>query len=193
MKPVRPATTVARPDASRRRAFVVITLLCCWMVAIGARLVYLQTSQHEWLSARARSQQQQRVVPTAPVRGLILDRQGKELARSVEAASFFAVPGEVEDAGDLAARLSRLLKLDARVLAERVRQAKEAGRAFVWLARKVDDDAAEAVRNLQLKGVYATNESKRRYPNGDLAAHVLGFIGDFPKARQQTRETVRGL
>ena len=72
-----------RPDVSRRRALVVAVFLCLWMVLVGARLAYLQTSQHEALSKRAR-QQQLDVEPLQAARGLILDRQGKELARSID-------------------------------------------------------------------------------------------------------------
>src|SRR5947209_16055431 len=87
---------ILRPDASRRRALVVAVFLCLWMTAVGARLAYLQTSQHEWLAKRARAQQLD-VEPQSAVRGLILDRQGRELARSVGVDSFFADPREVEN------------------------------------------------------------------------------------------------
>src|SRR3954471_5476105 len=88
------ASTKARPDNSRTRVLVVACVLGVWMIAIGARLVYLQTSQHTWLLTRARAQQQD-TVATSPVRGLVLDRHGNELARSVDVESFWAVPGEI--------------------------------------------------------------------------------------------------
>src|SRR5919112_1169471 len=165
-----------RPDASRRRALVVAVFLLLWMAAVGLRLAYLQTSQHDWLARRARAQQTG-VETEQAVRGLILDRQGRELARSVDVDSFFADPREVESADETAAGLGRVLDLDAPALASRLKEAKEARRGFVWLARKVDAERAEAVRALKLKGVYSTEEQKRRYPNGPLAAHVLGYVG----------------
>ena len=165
-----------RPDSSRRRALVVAVFLCAWMVVIGARLAYLQTAQHEWLARRARAQQISGET-LAPVRGLILDRQGRELARTIDVDSFFAAPKEVENVDDAAAPLARTLNLDETSLAARLREGKEAGRGFVWLARKVSDEQARAVVELQLKGVYPVQEPKRRYPNGALAAHVLGFVG----------------
>ncbi|HEV2708509.1 MAG TPA: penicillin-binding protein [Pyrinomonadaceae bacterium] len=169
------ARTAQRPDASRRRAIAVAIFLCGWMVVIGARLVYLQTVRHEELSKRARSQQQRDIVTNA-ARGLILDRQGREMARSVEVESFFAVPGEIEDVDETARKLAGALKTDAAPLAERLRQAKEARRSFLWVARKLDDAEAAAVTALNLKGVYPRKESKRRYPNNELAAHVVGFV-----------------
>ena len=145
------------------------------MGAVSARLVHLQTSQHEWHLKRARSQQQQ-AEPAGGDRGLILDRAGRELARSVEVESFFAVPVEIEDARDAAARLA-----SARGWTPPARRAaaagRETGRDFVWVARRVEDREAEAVRALGLKGIHSTKEPKRRYPNGALAAHVLGFVG----------------
>lgn len=165
-----------RPDVSRRRALVVAGFLCVWMVVVGARLAYLQTSQHEWLTRRARAQQLN-VEPVAPTRGLILDRQGRELARSVDTDSFFAAPGELENTDETARALARVLGLDAPSLSTRLKQAREARRSFVWLARKVNEEQSRAVSELKLKGVYAMQEPQRRYPNGGLAAHVLGFVG----------------
>ena len=94
-----------RPDVSRRRALVVAVFLLLWMTCVGARLAYLQTSQHVWLSNKARAQQTG-VEKEQAVRGLILDRQGRELARSVDVDSFFADPREVENASETAAALS---------------------------------------------------------------------------------------
>ena len=155
---------------------MVAAFLCLWMVAVGARLTYLQTAGHEWLARRARAQQTG-AAELQPVRGLILDRRGRELARSVGVDSFFAVPAEVEDVDAAAARLAPALRLDAAEIAGRIRQAKEARRSFVWLARKVSEEQARAVAALGLKGVHSRQERQRRYPNGALAAHALGFVG----------------
>jgi cell division protein FtsI/penicillin-binding protein 2 len=146
------------------------------MVLIGARLAYLQTSRHEWLAGRARAQQLD-VEPQQAARGLILDRQGRELARSVDVDSFYADPREVEDVEAASGALGRVLNIDALGLAARLKEAKAARRGFVWLARRVEDEQSRAVRELKIKGVYSTEEQRRRYPNGRLAAHVLGFVG----------------
>src|SRR5918992_6211612 len=104
--PERPtARNRPRPDTSRRRArFVVLTLLV-WMLVIGTRLIYLQVFSHEALGERARRQQQTLTATNAP-RGMILDRQGVELARSLKAVSFFAVPAEIADAREAARQLA---------------------------------------------------------------------------------------
>ncbi|MDT5262357.1 MAG: hypothetical protein QOC61_1361, partial [Acidobacteriota bacterium] len=165
-----------RPDASRRRALVVAVFLCLWMVVIGARLAYLQTSQHEWLAKRARAQQLD-IEPQAAARGLILDREGRELARSVDVDSFFADPREIENVEAAAESLARVLYIDGTGLATRLREAKAARRGFIWLARRVEEEQSRAVQGLKIKGVYSVEEQKRHYPNGALAAHVLGFVG----------------
>ena len=146
------------------------------MVVVGARLVYLQTSQHETLSARARAQQQN-AVEISPARGVIFDRSGRELARSINIDSFFAVPGEIADVDYMAVKLVSIVGGDASALAVRLKKAKEARRKFAWVARKLDDERGAAIKALNLKGIYALSESKRRYPNGSLASHILGFVG----------------
>lgn len=168
---------IVRPDASRRRALAVAIFLALWMVVIGARLVYLQTSQYEFLSQRARAQQQGTIDTSVPVRGLILDRTGRELARSVDTDSFFAAPDEIADIEDASRRLAPLLETDAGKLAARLKQAKDAKKKFLWLARKLDATRGAQVSALDIKGIHGRKESKRRYPNGALAAHVLGFVG----------------
>ncbi|HEX8686658.1 MAG TPA: penicillin-binding protein 2, partial [Pyrinomonadaceae bacterium] len=162
----------------------VAVFLCLWMVAVGARLAYLQTSQHGWLTKRARMQQLD-AEPQAAARGLILDRQGRELARSVDLDSFYADPREIEDAEGTAAALARTLGADATGLALRLKEAKGARRGFVWLARRVEEGRAAELKALKLKGVYSTEEQRRRYPNGALAAHVLGFIGGEERGREK--------
>ncbi len=174
--PERPhAQTKVHPDPSRPRTSLVVIVLSLWLLVIGARLVYLQVGQYETLSARARRQQQQTIATTAP-RGLILDRAGRELARSLEVDSFFVVPDELMDVRDTAARLAPVLDLKPTELAARLQTARQAKRKFVWVARQVDAAQAARVSALQLVGVHAQKETKRYYPNGALAAHVLGFV-----------------
>jgi cell division protein FtsI (penicillin-binding protein 3) len=168
--------TKARPDASRTRALVVASVLIVWMVVIGARLVYLQTFAHDWLEARARVQQED-TVATGALRGLVLDRQERELARSIDTDSFFIVPLEVTDVEETAARLAPVTGEDRAALAARLRVAKEKNRKFMWVARKLEMAEAAKVSALELAGLYSLKEPKRYYPNGQLAAHVLGFVG----------------
>jgi cell division protein FtsI (penicillin-binding protein 3) len=169
----------SRPDTSTSRALFVAALIVFWMFCITARLVYLQLSRHNKLAERAR-QQQQDSVDTLPQRGSLLDRQGRELARSVDTTSLYVAPDEISDAASLERTVSCLasgLNLNSRELSEQIEQARAAGRRFLWIARRVDVDQANRVLAQSLAGVHSRSEPKRYYPNGSLAAHILGYVG----------------
>src|SRR4026207_630019 len=89
------AQSKSRPDVSFGRALLVAAFIGFWMMAVSARLVYLQVSQHEGLANRAR-QQQQNAIETSGQRGNLLDGQERELARSVQTVSIFVDPGGVK-------------------------------------------------------------------------------------------------
>lgn len=165
-----------RPDCSRRRALALSALLALWMLAIGARLVYLQVAQHDWLSEKARSQQQFEA-ETAPARGLIVDRANHELARSAPVDSIFADPRDVTDVRETATRLATLLGVKSNDLIQTLQDGVSSERRFVWLARRIDAERARQIAALRLPGVHSVKESKRIYPNNSLAAHVLGYVG----------------
>ena len=158
------------------RALTVTVALVFWMLAIGARLVQVQVSQHNDLTARARSQQLG-AIETSPTRGQVLDRQGKELARSIDAESFFADPREIHNVEQTARAIAAATGLEQAELNTRLRDAKDANKKFVWIVRRLDVQAASKVDALRLDGVYSRKEPKRYYPNDSLAAHVLGFVG----------------
>jgi cell division protein FtsI (penicillin-binding protein 3) len=165
-----------RPDVSLRRAVFVTAFIVVWMLAIGVRLVYLQVSMHDKLAERAHKQQQG-AIETSPERGLVSDREGRQLARSIETDSIFLAPDEVADLDGTAEKLAGALGLDGVNLFRQLHQANNGDRRFVWVARRISLEQAEKVLALQLKGVHARKEPKRFYPNGTLAAHVLGFVG----------------
>ena len=171
-----PIQSPTRPDPSLRRALIVTVIIVVWMFAIGVRLVYLQVSQHDKLAQRAQ-QQQQGAIETAPVRGQLQDREGRQLARSVDTESIFVAPDEVEDVNQIAAQLAAAFHLDRAGLAKDLSEAKAGNRRFVWVARRLAAEQAEKVTALNLVGVHTQREPKRFYPNGPLAAHVLGFVG----------------
>lgn len=148
------------------------------MLVVCARLVYLQFSQHEGLANRAR-QQQQNAIETSPQRGELLDRQGRQLARSVQTVSLFLDPDGL-DIGQLectAQELSQSLGMKYKDLLAEFREAQEAKRRFIWIARRLDADQANRLVAMNLPGLQSVLEPKRYYPNGPLAAHVLGYVG----------------
>src|SRR5436305_1763502 len=87
--------------------------------------------------------------------------------------SVFAVPSEVPDVHATAGILGKILKADSTEIENRLR----ASHAFAWVSRKVDADIGSRIRALNLKGIYFQKESKRFYPERELAAQVLGYVG----------------
>ena len=160
----------------KRRLVVAATGFLLWSGVIEARLVYLQVYQHMDLVARA-ERQQLRTVAAAAKRGDILDRRGHVLAYSVDTDSIYAVPTEIDDEPQAAAALCRALgdctTGERQALVDRIRR----GRAFVYVRRQVTPDQARRVADLQLEGVGFMKENRRFYPNKELGAHLLGYVG----------------
>jgi len=150
--------------------------LVAWMAIVGARLAQLQISQHDELSTRAKNQQLG-AVETSPTRGLLLDRQGREIARSVDTESFNADPREIENVNETARRISAVTNQKRDELIAKIREAKDSNKKFIWLIRRLDLETASKLDAMALDGVYSRKEPKRYYPNDGLAAHVLGFVG----------------
>src|SRR3989441_3154856 len=186
---------VPRVSNPQRRALFIAIGLVVWMLAIGARLVQLQVNQHEELASRARSQQVG-AIETSPSRGQLLDRQGRELARSIDTESFFADPREILNTDNTARRITAVTGQDRAELAGRLSEAKETNKKFVWIVRRLDIQSASKLDQLNLDGIYSRKEPKRYYPNDSLAAHVLGFVGTdeigLSGVEQYYNEKIRG-
>ncbi len=173
------ARSKSRPDVSPGRALFVAAFIGFWMLVVCARLVYLQFSQYESLANRAR-QQQQNAIETSPQRGELLDRQERQLARSVQTVSLFIDPDGLDIGNSRSQRTTNrpVTRSEAsRAIARDFRKAHDEKKRFVWIARRLDADVANKVVALNLPGVQTQLEPKRYYPNGSLAAHVLGYVG----------------
>src|SRR5947207_2194928 len=161
------------PDPSpQRRLLTLGGVLAFWLFVICARLIQLQIFQYGDYVVRA-ARQQQRSVEVAAQRGVIYDRNRRELAMSIAVDSIFAVPSEIPDPATTASLLGKVLGIDSRELLTRL----QSSRAFCWISRKVAPESAGRVRALNLKGIYFQKESKRFYPKRELAAQVLGYVG----------------
>lgn len=165
-----PSATPA--NGAKKRLYLFGVLLFFWLLAVCFRLAYLQIIKYGDFVVRAQ-RQQQRTIEVSPRRGIIYDRNGHELAMSVNVDSVFAVPSEIPDQASTAAMLARILGADSNELLARIK----AGKNFAWVARKVDAETGDRIRVLNLKGIYFQKESKRFYPKRELAAQVLGYVG----------------
>ncbi|MFQ5700762.1 MAG: penicillin-binding transpeptidase domain-containing protein [Acidobacteriota bacterium] len=162
-----------------RRLGVLALASLSWAGFLGFRLVDLQVYQSDQMRQRAR-RQQERVITLDARRGIIYDRNGRELAMSIEVDSIYAVPAEIDDPARTAAILAPVLGLDRgkRSTARRALARKLTGdRLFVWVRRKIDPVLRTRVAALSLKGIHFVRENRRFYPHGELAAHVLGWVG----------------
>jgi cell division protein FtsI (penicillin-binding protein 3) len=155
-------------------AFVGV-LIAAGFAVVGARAVQLQVLQSQRLGSMARDQYV-REVEWRPRRGSITDRNGVLLAQDVEADSAFADPQELPERGRRAAlaRLARVLSIDERALSRRL----DRGGRFAWVKRRLSPDESAAVRALAVPGIHFAKESRRYYPRRELAAQVLGYVGD---------------
>jgi cell division protein FtsI (penicillin-binding protein 3) len=162
-------------EQARRRLAVVAALLTCACVLVGVRLVTIGLLEHErWTEFADR--QQLRSVPLDPERGALLDREGRELAVSVPAWSAFANPSLFPDESarlEAARRLAPALGLSEAAVGRRLQRRSH----FTWLRRKLGPEQRDAVAAVGVEGVGFVEESRRSYPNGELAAHVLGLVG----------------
>jgi cell division protein FtsI (penicillin-binding protein 3) len=146
-----------------------------WAGLIFAKLISLQVIHHKEYARLARQQQELRVRIPAP-RGPIFDRTGQALAMSIPTESVFVNPLRVPDMGVASEILARILDLDAGELRNRMRSAYDHQRGFLVVKRKISSAEAEQLRSLHLEWIAFQTESQRHYPNGTLAAHVLGSV-----------------
>ncbi|MFQ5695362.1 MAG: peptidoglycan D,D-transpeptidase FtsI family protein, partial [Terriglobia bacterium] len=161
-----------RAAAPRARLLFLGALAFLWLSVLVVRLVELQVVRHAELAGRA-TRQQQRTLEVTPKRGILYDRNGRELAVSIGVDSLFAIPEDVADPAVAARLLVPVLALQPRAL----EQALRSQRSFVWVKRKLAAEEAARVRALGLAGLHFQREYKRFYPKRELAAHVLGFVG----------------
>ena len=165
---------------SRMRVLGILAFFAFWSVLICCRLVWLQVFRHQdWVERAA--MQQERGFDVAPRRGILYDRNLHELAMTVLADSVYAVPKEIGDARpQIAAALAPVVHTDPTdgfTSEQQILARLNASRNFAWIARKQDAAVIEKVKALNLKGVYIQKEFKRFYPDNQIAAQVLGYVG----------------
>src|ERR1035437_9841080 len=161
-----------------RRLTCLAVIILLWGAAILKNLISLQVVHHREYAIRARSIQEVEVEIPAP-RGTIFDRDGRPLAMSLASRSVFINPMKV-DAGVASDLLGYLLHMDRGELFLKIKQAADAHRGYLTIKRKLTPEEYDNLLNLKsrIEWVSLSHESQRHYPNGTLAAHVLGSV-DF--------------
>ena len=168
------------------RFMLIVAVFVLWMGGIGVRLVHLQVSQHAWLSMRALDQRQD-IKKSKMLRGTIYDRNERALAMSVNVKTLYADPTEISDVETAAKEIAKALKVETGPLLKQLKEGKESGKRFVAIAKKLDEATVLKInKSLQIPelkkvdlpyyaGLHWNEEQKRSYPNGTLAANILGF------------------
>ncbi|MGA3048652.1 MAG: penicillin-binding protein [Terracidiphilus sp.] len=184
IRATRNRTNPTRAVPLKRARFWLISLFfLVWTFAITGRLFWLQVVRHKEFVERA-EKQQQRTFEVAPRRGVLYDRNLRELAMTVQVDSIYAVPVEIEDKKAAAHALAAIVHTDpddAQTSEQQIAERLDNGRSFAWIARRVTPETAARVRDLiksgSLKGIYFQNEFQRFYPDNQIAAQVLGYVG----------------
>ena len=175
-------------DLSRFRLRVLVAGLVIFLafVLVAARLVYLQVVRHDDLNEQAETNRTA-VVPIVPNRGLILDRNGVVLATNYSAYTLEITPSRVADLEQTIEALSRLVDIQPRDK-RRFKKLREESRSFESLpirTRLTDEEVARfAAQRFRFPGVDIKARLFRNYPHGELASHVVGYIGRINQAEK---------
>lgn len=158
----------------RRRLFAALIAVMVLFAGLLGRLAYVQLVKGDWLTQQA-EQLWNRNIPFEAKRGRILDRNGKVLAYNVSTPSVMAIPAQVKDPAETARLLARILNASQESIYRQITKRS----LTVWIkeGRKISENVARDIQALRLPGIVVTEDSKRHYPYGALAAHVLGFTG----------------
>ncbi len=166
------------------RSKFIVAMVALGFVALGARASYVQVINNAFFQ-RQGEVRFARTLELPANRGRILDRNGFILASSVPAASIWAIPEDVEqgtpEAKSQLKELARLLELPYATLLAKL---ADDDKTFVWLQRQLEWDVGQKIAALKIKGIYQRKEYKREYPEGEAAAHVVGFTNVEDKGQE---------
>jgi cell division protein FtsI (penicillin-binding protein 3) len=183
MQPPQPIRTRTKPSRGvpfkRTRFFVICGFFLIWVCAISGRLFWIQIVRHKEFVERA-EKQQQRTFDVAPRRGILYDRNMRELAMTVLVDSIYADPSQISDKQAAARTLASLVHTDpedALTTENEIAARLNAGHNFAWIARRVTPQVSAGVKALNMKGIYFQKEFQRFYPDNQIAAQVLGYVG----------------
>ena len=153
------------------RSKFIVAMLALAFIVLFARAAYVQVIGNAFFQ-RQGEVRFARTLEMPASRGRIFDRNGLLLASSVVAPSIWAIPDDVERNP---AKLQQLAKLLGMPMAELNKKLADEDKTFVWLKRQVDEPVAKQIAELKIAGIHQRKEYKRKYPEGEAAAHVVGF------------------
>ncbi len=148
------------------------TIIIFSFFAVFLRLTDLMIINHKLLSEKAK-QQHIKVEDIQVRRGIIFDREGRQLALNLELESLYCEPDSLNLDTESVKKLASAMAKEPEVILTKI---PEEGK-FAWIQRKLEPDIAERVKDLNITGLGFMNEAKRVYPKGKLASHILGSVG----------------
>jgi cell division protein FtsI (penicillin-binding protein 3) len=152
------------------RSKFLVGLVGLGFCVLAGRAVYVQIIGNDFFLKQGEIRYA-RTLELSASRGRITDRNGLILAASVPAPSLWVIPKDFEADRHQRANLAKLLGMTPTELANRLDDSPN----FVWLRRQVDEPVAQRAMGLGIKGLFQVREFKRKYPEGEAAAHVVGF------------------
>ena len=162
------------------RSKFIVAVIAIGFVGLVARAAYIQVIANDFFIKQGEVRFA-RTLELQSNRGRILDRNGLILASSVPVPSIWAIPEDVVRNKAQLAQLARLLEMP---LSELNKKLENEDKSFVWLKRQIDDAAAQEIMAMKLDGIYQRKEYKRQYPEGEAAAHVVGFTNVEDKGQE---------
>ncbi|HNI77405.1 MAG TPA: penicillin-binding protein 2, partial [Giesbergeria sp.] len=166
------------------RSKFIVGMIALGFVGLGLRAAYVQVVGNEFFQ-RQGEVRFARTLELPANRGRILDRNGLILASSVPAASIWAIPEDVaHDDPQVRAKLKELARLMGMPLKDLMGKLADEDKTFVWIKRQLDWDLGQQIVGMGIKGIYLRKEYKREYPEGEAAAHVVGFTNVEDKGQE---------
>jgi len=162
------------------RSKLIVAAMALAFVGLAVRASYVQVFENAFFK-RQGEVRFARTLTLPANRGRILDRNGLILASSVPAPSVWANPEEIDRSTEGLRQLSKWLEMTPAELAKKL---ENEDKTFVWLRRQMDEQAVKEIMALNIKGIYSIKEYKRLYPEGESAAHIVGFTNVEDKGQE---------
>ncbi len=153
------------------RSKFIVACIALSFAGLACRAAYIQVYANAFFQ-RQGEVRFARTLELPANRGRILDRNGLILASSVPAFSIWAIPEDIEATPSQLAALAKLLEMPRAELSKKL---GNEDKTFVWVKRQLDEPVAQKIEALGVKGIYQRKEYKRKYPEGETIAHVVGF------------------
>lgn len=155
----------------KKRTFILSAFIFFGFFLVILRLADIMLINHEWYKQKAKIQQFKKE-PIPVKRGIIYDRKGRELAVNIDTESIFVNPSEMKSPDAVISALSNISGYKKSVLLKKISIDKR----FFWIQRHSDLESAKKIKEMGISGIGFMPETKRYYPKGRLASHIIGYV-----------------